>query len=100
MPSKKIAAAPASSQEVAGPAKRDSKAEYLALMTWLSNSEHRNIITGAAGAAQNNGGMASGKLVVSVVGCPANANLRQNKAHFKAQASSEWLIYSLSAAAL
>jgi hypothetical protein len=65
MPSKKIAAAPASSQEVAGPAKRDSKAEYLALMTWLSNSEHRNIITGAAGAAQNNGGMASGKLVVS-----------------------------------
>jgi hypothetical protein len=34
-------------------------------MTWLSNSDHRNIITGAAGAAQNNGGMASGKIVVN-----------------------------------
>jgi hypothetical protein len=52
-------------QEAAGSGKRNPKAEYLALMTWLSQSENRNIISGAAGAAQNNGGMASGKLVVS-----------------------------------
>jgi hypothetical protein len=34
-------------------------------MTWLSDADNRNIITGAAGAAQNNGGMNSGKTVVS-----------------------------------
>jgi hypothetical protein len=45
--------------------KRNSKAEYVHLMTWLSDADHRNIITGAAGAAQNNGGMNSGKVVVS-----------------------------------
>lgn len=46
-------------------AKRNSKAEYVHLMTWLSDADHRNIITGAAGSAQNNGSMNSGKLVVS-----------------------------------
>jgi hypothetical protein len=68
MPRQKAASAALSaSPEGAGTCgkKRDAKAEYIALMTWLSDCDNRNIISGAAGAAQNNGGMNTSKLVVS-----------------------------------
>jgi hypothetical protein len=65
MPKSNKAASPKSPQEAAGSGKRNSKAEYVGLMSWLAQSDNRNIISGAAGAAQNHGGMASGKLVVS-----------------------------------
>jgi hypothetical protein len=60
MPPRRTAASPEGDQK-----KRNARAEYLCLLTWLSNADNRNIITGAAGAAQNNGGMNSGKTVVS-----------------------------------
>lgn len=67
MPRQNKAASAAASPDGAGTGgkKRDAKAEYIALMTWLSNCDNRNIISGAAGSAQNNGGMNSSKLVVS-----------------------------------
>jgi hypothetical protein len=34
-------------------------------LSWLSVPENRNIVTGAAGSAQNGGGLSSGKVVTS-----------------------------------
>lgn len=67
MPRQKAASPAAASPDGAGTGgkKRDAKTEYIALMTWLSDCDNRNIISGAAGSAQNNGGMTSGKNVVS-----------------------------------
>jgi hypothetical protein len=45
--------------------KRNRQQEETAVLAWLAVPENRNIVTGAAGSAQNNGGLASKTCVVS-----------------------------------
>jgi hypothetical protein len=44
---------------------RNYQLEETAVLSWLSVPENRNIVTGAAGSAQNGGGLSSGKVVTS-----------------------------------
>jgi hypothetical protein len=45
--------------------RRNYAHEELAVLAWLSNPDHRNIVTGAAGSAQNGGGLSGSKCVTS-----------------------------------
>ena len=76
MPSKKnaavsappadAAAAGASSAAGASPSvKRNYVLEEAAVLSWLCVPEHRNIVTGAAGSAQNGGGLSGSKCVTT-----------------------------------
>jgi hypothetical protein len=45
--------------------RRNYAHEELAVLSWLSNPDNRNIVTGAAGSAQNSGGLSGSKIVTS-----------------------------------
>jgi hypothetical protein len=60
----KTAAAAGAAAAAAGPS-RNYQLEETAVLQWLAVPENRNIVTGAAGAAQNGGGLSSGKIVTS-----------------------------------
>jgi hypothetical protein len=45
--------------------RRNYALEETAVLTWLANVDNRNIVTGAAGSAQNGGGLAGSKVVTS-----------------------------------
>jgi hypothetical protein len=45
--------------------KRNYALEETAVLSWLSNADNRNIVTGAAGSAQNGGGLSGSKVVTS-----------------------------------
>jgi hypothetical protein len=49
----------------ASTAKRKRQQEETAILAWLSVEANRNIVTGAAGSAQNKGGLAGNSVVVS-----------------------------------
>ena len=75
MPSKKKAtgaadspvAASAESLTATSPTavRRNYALEETAVLTWLANPDNRNIVTGAAGSAQNGGSLAGSKVVTS-----------------------------------
>ncbi len=46
-------------------ARRNYGLEETAVLSWLSNADNRNIVTGAAGSAQNGGGLSGSKVVTS-----------------------------------
>jgi hypothetical protein len=68
-PKKKLADSPvpaADSATINSPTVRRNYAhEELAVLSWLSNPDNRNIVTGAAGCAQNGGGLSGSKVVTS-----------------------------------
>ena len=45
--------------------KRNYQHEETAVLSWLSITDNRNIVTGAAGSAQNGGGLSGSKVVTS-----------------------------------
>jgi hypothetical protein len=62
MPPKKAGAAV---EEASSAVKRKRQQEETAILSWLSIEANRNIVTGAAGSAQNKGGLAGNSVVVS-----------------------------------
>lgn len=61
------AAGAASAAESSQPlsAKRNYQHEETAVLSWLSNADNRNIVTGAAGSVQNGGSLSGSKVVTS-----------------------------------
>jgi hypothetical protein len=65
MPGPAAASADSASTVNSSTVKRNYAHEETAVLSWLSVPENRNIVTGAAGSAQNGGGLAGSKLVTS-----------------------------------
>lgn len=67
MPPRKKAGepSPTSTSATTSSEKRNKQQEETAVLAWLSVEANRNIVTGAAGSAQNKGGLAGSSVVVS-----------------------------------